>query len=147
MATSNANKFSTVKYWTATKISLVYMDKHNYFMYSTYSFTYRKIKNLFNWSNRDFWLEFRRNSAWNFSKNSDVVSFSNRNSDKQREITLRDSLQKFITLHKARLDIFWCRMLVEIELLPGGDPTRSQVCPRILKRFRSTPTQLLHFWK
>ena len=40
----------------------------------------------------------------------------------QREITLRDSLQKFITLHKARSVYLWrwCRMLVEIELLPWG---------------------------
>ena len=59
----------------------------------------------------------------------------------QREITLRDSLQKCITLHKARSLYLrgWCRMLVEIELLPWGDPKGSQVCPRTLKRFRSTP--------
>jgi hypothetical protein len=58
-------------------------------------------------------------------------------------------LQKFITLHKARLVYFWgwCRMLVEIALLPQGCSTGSQVCPSNLKRLRTTPTQLLHFWK
>ena len=42
------------------------------------------------------------------------------NYDDQREITLRDSLQKLTTLHKARSVYLWgwCRMLVEIELLP-----------------------------
>ena len=29
----------------------------------------------------------------------------------------------------------------------GGEPTGSQVCPRTLKMFISTPIQLLHFWK
>ena len=35
----------------------------------------------------------------------------------------------------------WPPMSLEIVLLAGGDPTGSQVCPRTLKRFRSTPSQ------
>ena len=54
----------------------------------------------------------------------------------QREITLRDSLQKFITLHKARSVYPWglCRKLVEIELMPQGWPHGVPSMPKNLKK-------------
>ena len=59
----------------------------------------------------------------------------------QREITLRDSLQKFITLHKARSVYLWgwCRMLVEIELLPWGWPHGVPSMPKNLKKVQTYP--------
>ena len=53
----------------------------------------------------------------------------------QREITLRDSLQKFITLHKAKL--------VEIELLPWGWPHRVPGMPKILKKVQIYPNLVI----
>ena len=69
---------------------------------------------------------------------------------KERSIvssTIRDSLQKFITLHKARLVWGWCKMLVEIELLPRGWPHWVPSMPKNLKKVLISQIQLLHFWK
>ena len=63
----------------------------------------------------------------------------------QREITLRDSLQKFITLHKARSVYLWgwCRMLVEIELLPRGWPHGVPSMPKNLKKVQIYPNLVI----
>ena len=63
----------------------------------------------------------------------------------QREITLRDSLQKFITLHKARSVYLWgwCRMLVEIELLPRGWPHGVPSMPKNLKKVQIYPNPVI----
>ena len=67
------------------------------------------------------------------------------NSYQQREITLRDSLQKFITLHKARsVNLWgWCRMLVEIELLSRGWPHGVPWMPKNLKKVHIYPNLVI----
>ena len=63
----------------------------------------------------------------------------------QKEITLRDSLQKFITLHKARSVYLWgwCRMLVEIELLPRGWPHGVPSFAKNLKKVHIYPNLVI----
>ena len=63
----------------------------------------------------------------------------------QRENTLRYSLQKFITLHKATSVYLWgwCRMLVEIELLPRGWPNGVPSMPKNLKKVQIYPNLVI----
>ena len=63
----------------------------------------------------------------------------------QRDITLRDSLQKFIALHKARSVYLWgwCRMLVEIKLLPWGWPNGVPSMPKNLKKVQIYPNLVI----
>ena len=53
-----------------------------------------------------------------------------------KRFSLRDYLQKFFTLHKARSVYLWvwCRMLVEIELLPRGWPNGVPSMPKNLNK-------------
>ena len=57
----------------------------------------------------------------------------------------RDSLQKFITLHKARSLYLWgwCRMVVEIELLPRGWPNGVPSMPKNLKKVQIYPNLVI----
>ena len=66
-------------------------------------------------------------------------------SKNQREISLRDSLQKFITLHKSKSVYLWgwCRMLVEIDLLPWGWPHAVSSMPKNLKKVQIYPNPVI----
>ena len=63
----------------------------------------------------------------------------------QIENTLRDSLQKLITLYKARSVYLWgwCKTLVEIEVLPQGCPYGVTIMPKNLKKVQMYPNPVI----
>ena len=94
----------------------------------------------------EHWVECQRvHSLQHFWPLTASITMEVKNNYTQREITLRDSLQKFITLHKARSVYLWgwCRMLVEIELLPWGWPHGVPSMPKNLKKVQIYPNLVI----
>ena len=85
---------------------LVLVNYENIAEYGQYNFdvlNYETYGLLYDWKSITHYRNkaFRKVNAFGYTIESNV-SYNSR----QREITLRDSLQIFITLHKARLYIF-----------------------------------------